>query len=67
MKKLIIKMTDEQYKQVKKENTNSFEENLKEETNGEIKFILSVGGGLAWLDFGGTKKIDLGEVTYTIE
>lgn len=63
MKKLIIEMTDEQYKQIEKENMKSFVENLKEETNGENKFILSIGGGLAYLDYEGNKKIDLEELT----
>ena len=66
MKKLIIEMTYEQYNQITKEITNSFEKKIKKETTTEIKYILSIGGGLAWLDFEGNKKIDLGELTYKI-
>jgi predicted metal-binding transcription factor (methanogenesis marker protein 9) len=67
-KKITIKITDEQYNQIKKHLSEQGEINQRHETFSGYSFILSCcESGICWLELDMNKKIDLGDVDWVME
>jgi hypothetical protein len=68
MKKLIINLSEEQFKIIDRKISSDGETNFKEETKSGFAFTLNViEGNISWLELEMNGKIEIGDVIWKIE